>query len=96
MSSEVVGEAVDVPRPVAIILQLSYIFLLALGMMATILTFLFMLGQYIDRRLSMSSSSLFARASSDTDICRDEDSGEECTGLEFGDDTDEEYLRRPY
>lgn len=37
-----------------------------------------------------------AQAKSETSIHRDEELGEERAGLEFEDDTDEEYTRRPY
>lgn len=96
MPSEVIGEVVEVPRPVAILLEFAYFVLLAVGILAPLFTIGYLLWQCIENWHSTSSSSLPAQANSDTNIYGDEESGEGCTPLEFEDDTDEEYMRRPY
>lgn len=92
MPSEIIGEYVEVPRPVAILLVVTYFVLLTVGILAS----LFTIACYIDNWHSRSSSPLASEASSDTNVYGDEESREGCAPLEFEDDTDEEYMRRPY
>lgn len=96
MPSEVAGEFVDVPRPVAILLESAYVVLLALGFLASIFTAACLLWQFLGNGRPLAPSFLFARASSEEERYKDGESCEERAGLEVGDDTDEEYMRRPY
>ena len=95
MSNEVIGDFVDVPRPVAILLQTAYVVLLAVGFLASILTISFLLWQSLGNERPMSPSFFSIQADSDRRY-DDEESREERADLEFEDDTDEEYIRRPY
>ena len=96
MPSEVIGEFVEVPRSVAILLEFAYSVLLAVGILASLFLIGCLLRQCIENWHSTSSYSLAAQANPDTNIYGDEESGEACAPLEFEDDTDEEYMRRPY
>lgn len=96
MQSEVTSEFVEVPRPIAILLETAYIVLLAIGSLASIITTGCLLWKFLGNGCSISPSFLSAQVISDTKKHKDEESGEECPGLEFENDTDEEYLRRPY
>lgn len=96
MPSEVIADFVDVPRPIAILLKSAYYVLLTLGLLASMITAGCLLWRFlgIGRRIAPSFSSV--RADSYMRRHRDEESGNECAGLGFGNDTDEEYMRRPY
>ncbi len=96
MSSEVIGDFVEVPRPVAIILETAYVVLLAFGFLASISTAGCLLWKFLGNGRPMFPSFSSMRASSDGRRYNDEESHEERAGLEFEDDTDGEYIRRPY
>lgn len=96
MQGDVTGEFVKVSRPVAILLETAYVVLLAIGFLASFLTAGCLLWKFLGNGRPMSPSFLYAQANSDTTKYKDEESGEERAGLEFEDDTDEEYMRRPY
>ena len=96
MSSKVIGEFVEAPRPVAILLEIVYVVLLALGFLASILTAACLLWQFLGNGRPMSPSFLSVLANSEREGYGDEESREERAGLEFEDDTDEDYMRRPY
>ena len=96
MSSEVIGEFVEVPRPVAIFLESVYVILLALGFLASILTASCLLWRFLGNGRPMSSFFLPVQENSESERYKDEESCEEQASLEFEDDTDEEYMRRPY
>lgn len=96
MASEVSGDVVDVPRPVAILLEAAYIVLFAFGFLACVCTAGCLLWKFLGNGRPMFPSFLSAQAESDKGGCADEESGGERAGLEFEDDTDEEYMRRPY
>ena len=95
MASEVTGVFVDVPRPIAIFLESTYVILLGLGMLASVSTAACLIWNYLGIRCPMSTF-LATRTTSNEIRYKDEESCEERAGLEFGDDMDEEYMRRPY
>ena len=96
MSSETTGIFVDVPRPIAILLESTYVILLGLGILASLSTAGCLIWHYLDIECPMSTS-FFAAPTPSLEIrYKDEESGQERAGLEFEDDTDEEYMRRPY
>ena len=96
MPTETVGEVPDVPRPVVVFLEAAYIILLTLGILASVSTVCCLLWRFFGNRSRKAPSVTSQEASSDKETQRDEDSDEECAGLEFWNDTDEEYMRRPY
>ena len=95
MPSEITGVFVDVPRPVAILLESAYVILLALGFLASVSTAGCLLWKFLGIGCPMSTF-LATRTTSDEIRYEDEESCEERAGLEFEDDTEEEYMRRPY
>ena len=96
MSSEVISDFVDVPRPVAIVLETAYVVLLAFGFLASIFTAGCLLWRFLGNGRPMFPSFFSIQADSDRRRYNDEESHEGCAGLDFEDDTDEEYMRRPY
>ena len=96
MQSEVTGEFAEVPRPVAILLETGYVVLLAIGVLAFALTAGYLLSKFLGTGHPINSFFLSTQVVSDTKDTEHEESGEERPGLEFEDDTDEEYMRRPY
>lgn len=96
MSNETTGVFVDVPRPIAILLESAYVILLGLSILASLSTAGCLLWHYLDIGCPISTSFLETRTTSDEIRYKDEESGEARGGLEFEDDTDEEYMRRPY
>ncbi len=96
MSNEVIGDCVDVPRPVAIILETAYVVLLAFGFLASIFTAGCLLYKFLGNGRPMFPSFFSLQTNSDRRRYNDEESHEERAGLDFEDDTDEEYMRRPY
>ena len=96
MSSEITGAFVDVPRPVAIFLETAYVILLGLGILASASTAGCLLWNYLGIGCPMCTSFFATHTTSDEMRYIDEESCEERGGLEFEDDTEEEYMRRPY
>ena len=96
MSSEITGVFVDVPRPIAILLESTYVILLGLGILASLSTAGCLLWHYLGIGCPMSTTFFATRTTSDEIRYRDEESGEGRAGLEFECDTVEEYMRRPY
>ena len=95
MPSKTTGVLVNVPRPVAVFLETAYVILLGLGILASVSTAGCLLWNYLGIGWPMSTS-FGPRTTSDEIRYKDEESGEERIGLEFEDDTEEEYMRRPY
>ncbi len=96
MPSEAGEEFIDVPRPIGIFLESAYFILLALGFLASILTVCCLLWNVFGTRFLHVSRSSPTEPTSDMERYRDEGLCEEYVGLEFEDDTVEEYMRRPY
>ena len=96
MSSEMTGVLVDVPRPIGILLESAYVILLGLGILASVSTAGCLLWSYLGIGCPMSTSFFAMHTTSDEIRYKDEESGEGRAGLGFEDDTDEEYMRRPY
>ena len=96
MPSDLGEEFVDVPRPIAILLLSAYFVLLALGFLASILTAGCVLWYCFSTRIVHFSRLSSMEPTSDIEGQKDEDLCEDSVGLEFADDTDEEYMRRPY
>ena len=94
MSSEITGVLADVPRPIAILLESAYVILLGLGILASVSTAGCLLWNYLGIGCPMCTSAM--RTTSDEIRDKDEESGEGRAGLGFEDDTEEEYMRRPY
>ena len=96
MSSEMTGAFVDVPRPIAILLESAYVILLGLGILASVSTAGCLLWNYLDIGYPMSTAFFATRTTSDEIRYKDEEAGGERGGLGVEDDADEEYMRRPY
>ena len=96
MPSEVIGEFVDVSRPVAVLLESFYIVLLTFSFLASVITSLCLLWNRLGNGRPMPQSLLPMQADPDDEMYKDEELYEERADLEFENDTDEEYMRRPY
>ena len=94
MSSGVGEEVPEVPRPLAVILISAYSILLAFGIIASICTTCYLLWRLCGNVGRIFSTTFSTEAASYKELQGGEDSSEECADLEFGDDTNEEYLRR--
>ena len=94
--SKVIGEFVDIPRPVAILLESAYVILLALGFLASVCTAGCLLWRFLGNGRPVSPCFPSAYTSADQKNYEDEGPCEERAELEFEDDTAEEYMRRPY
>ena len=96
MPSETTGVLVNVPRPVVVLLESAYVILLGLGILASVSTAGCLLWNYLGIACPIFTPFFVTRTTSDEIRYKDEESGEERIGLEFEDDTEEEYMRRPY
>ena len=96
MPNEVVGEVVDVPRPVAVFLEATYFTLLAFGFLTSVWTICCLLWRFFGNGRPIFPSVFSTEETYDREPQKKEQPSEECVGLEFGNDTDEEYMRRPY
>ena len=110
MPGEVFVENVDVPHPIAVLLEFVYFVLLSLGFVGTIFTAGCLLWNVLGNGRPMSPALFSAQANTDKQKYKDEESGEGrvdlvfsvdvdlvfSVDLEFEDDTDEEYMRRLY
>ena len=96
MPSQVFGELVDVPHPVAILLESAFIVLLALSLLASICSAGCLLWRWLGDGHPLSPLFSSAHASSGKQRHMDEESCAERADLGFEDDTEEEYMRRPY
>ena len=96
MPREIVGEFLDVPRPVAVFLDATYFTLLAFGFLASMCTSCCLVWRYYNNRCPIFPSIFSTEVTSDKERQKAEEPCEGFVGLEFGNDTEEEYMRRPY
>lgn len=95
MPTQVIGKPVEVPLPFAILMEFAYFVLIALGVLGSSITAGCLIWKFLGGGRLISSST-FVQKASDIESYEDEMSCEDYTGLEFENDTDEEYMRRPY
>ena len=96
MPNAVAGEFVDVPRPVAVFLEATYFTLLAFGFLASVCSTCCLLWRFFGNGRTIFPFDFSTEETYDREAPKNEEPCEECVGLEFGNDTDEEYMRRPY
>ena len=96
MPDRIVDDFVEVPGPVAVLLEFAYFILLAFGSIASIGTICYFFSEFLDNMRSSSPAIISMETTSDEEAQEDEGPDEECVSMEFENDTDEEYMRRPY
>ena len=96
MPGEVVGESVEALDLVAVLALSAYFILLACSSIACFCTVCYVFWKYFGDRHSSSPAITSMDTTSDEVAPEDEGPDEEYVNMEFADDTDEEYMRRPY
>ena len=93
MSAGLHREVPYVPRPVAVFLETTYIFLFTVGVLCSFVTSFCFLWKFFGNRVSAVPSTLSTETTSDKGTEGDKGSCEESDGSVYFEDTDEEYIR---
>ena len=93
MPSQLLNPVVDIPRPIALLLGSTYLLLLALNLLVSLCFAGCLILRFLTNRGPLSPCFLAARTSP---VGRRYGACEERADVGFEDDTDEEYMRRPY